>query len=299
VQVDAAGVLQANQTALIAWRTSGTVQQVLVAPGQSVQAGEVLAQLQRDTLPRSLILAEAERLEAQKALDALRDTQARAAELNKAVEEARQALEDAQHPELAQARALEAIAQAQKALEQAERDLAITRALPPAQAIEQAYATRLLAERALKDIQKQVQRIEAQLNRPQPKYFFFDIKSLYRKILENLELQLISRQAAFEKADRRYQDLLTPPDPQDVLIAEGNVLKAQAELADAQRQYQRLLAGPTPGTIAVLEAQLEDARRAAERWRQGPDAAREAGAHLHIEGTSGGNLTGSWQAAGG
>lgn len=283
VQVDAAGVLQANQTALIAWRTSGTVQQVLVAPGQSVQAGEVLAQLQRDTLQRSLILAEAERLEAQKALDALRDSQARAAELNKAVEDARQALEDAQHSEIALARALEAVAQAQKALEQAERDLAITRALPPAQAIEQAYATRLLAERALKDIQKQVRRVEAQLNRPQPKYFFFDIKSLYRKILKNLELQLISRQAAFEKADQRYQDLLTPPDPQDVLIAEGNVLKAQAELADAQLQYQRLLAGPTPGTIAVLEAQLEDARRAAERWQQGPDAAEIQAAEARLK----------------
>jgi HlyD family secretion protein len=283
VLVDASGNLQASQTALLVWRTSGTVEQVLVSAGQDVQAGEALAQLQRQTLPRSLILAEAERLEAQKALDALRDSQARAAQLNKAVEDARQALEDARSPELAQARALEAVAQAQKVVEQAERNLAVIRALPSTQAIEQAHATRLLAERALEETQTQVRRVEAQLNRPQPAYFFFDIKSLYRKILKNLELQLISRQAAFEKADQRYQALLTPPDPQDVLVAEGNVLKAQAELADAQLQYQRLLAGPTPGTIAVLEAQLEDARRAAERWRQGPDTAEVLAAEARLK----------------
>lgn len=283
VLVDASGNLQASQTALLVWRTSGTVEQVLVSAGQDVQAGEALAQLQRQTLPRSLILTEAERLEAQKALDGLRDSQARAAQLNKAVEDARQALEDARSPELAQARALEAVAQAQKVVEQAERNLAATRALPSTQAVEQAHATRLLAERALKETQTQVRRVEAQLNRPQPAYFFFDIKSLYRKILKNLELQLISRQAAFEKADQRYQALLTPPDPQDVLVAEGNVLKAQAELADAQLQYQRLLAGPTPGTIAVLEAQLEDARRAAERWRQGPDTAEVLAAEARLK----------------
>jgi HlyD family secretion protein len=283
VLVDASGAVQANQTALLAWRTSGTVRQVQVSAGQGVRAGELLAQLQRDTLPRSLILAEAERLEAQKALDALRDSQARAAQLNKAVESASQALEDAQYPELAQARALEAVAQAQKAVEQAERDLAITRSLPAKQAVEQAYATRLLAERALKEMQDQVRRIEARLNRPPSTYYFFESKKLYRKILEGLERQLLSRRVTFEKADQRYQDLLTPPDPQDVLVAEGNVLKTQAELADAQLQYQRLLAGPTPGTIAVLEAHVEDARRAAERWQQGPDSAELLAAEARLK----------------
>lgn len=283
VQVDASGAVQAKQTALLAWRASGTVQQVLVSAGQNVQSGAVLAQLQRDSLSRSLILAEVERLEAQKALDELRNAQARAAQLNKAVEDARQALEDAQSPELAQARALAVVAQAQKAVEQAERDLVITRALPAEQAVEQAYATRLLAERALEEVQKQVRRIEARLNRPPSTYYFFESKKLYRRILEGLEQQLLSRRVTFEKADQRYQDLLTPPDPQDVLVAEGNVLKAQAELADAQRQYQRLLAGPTPGTIAVLEAQLEDARRAAERWQQGPDAAELLAAESRLK----------------
>jgi HlyD family secretion protein len=283
VLVDAPGAVQANQSALLVWRTSGTVQEVLVSAGQRVQAGEVLAQLEQESLPSSLILAEAQRLEARKALDALLDTQARAAQLNKSVEDALQALEDAQNPELAQARAQEAVAQAQKAVEQAESDLEITSSLPSSQAVEQAYATRLLSERALTEVQTQVRRIQARLNRPPSMYFFFESKKLYRKILESLELQLMSRQRTFDKADQRYQALLQPPDPQDVLIAQGNVLKTQAELADAQRQYQRLLAGPTPGQIAVLEAQLEDARRAAARWQQGPDAAEVLAAEARLK----------------
>ncbi len=69
--VGATGIVRANQTAILVWQTSGTVEQVDVAVGDFVQTDQVLALLKNTSLPQSIILAQADLQNAQKALDDL------------------------------------------------------------------------------------------------------------------------------------------------------------------------------------------------------------------------------------
>src|SRR3972149_6273061 len=55
--VGATGTVRANQLAGLAFKTSGTVDQVLVQVGDTVRAGDQLALLSDATLPASVLLA--------------------------------------------------------------------------------------------------------------------------------------------------------------------------------------------------------------------------------------------------
>jgi len=58
--IGATGVVRANQTAELTWQTSGTVGEVRVAAGEPITAGQVLAVLEKTSLPQNIILAEAD-----------------------------------------------------------------------------------------------------------------------------------------------------------------------------------------------------------------------------------------------
>jgi HlyD family secretion protein len=271
VTAQADGVVQADQSAELMWKTSGTVAQVNVKPGDQVATGEVLAELDKTSLPQSVILARADLISAQRALDNLLNSQTRRAEALKAVEDAQQALEDARNNDSAQAQALEAVAQAQKAVKDAELNLAIVTKRPPQQAIDQAYANLVLAENVLKQTRQQHDKIQRQLNKPERNYQFFESKSLYRRILRPLDLKLATDQRAYEQALDKYNQLLEPVDPLNRMVAEGNLALAQAKLAQAERDWERIKDGPSQAEMAVLEAQLAEAQREWERWKGGID----------------------------
>jgi len=65
------GTVRAKQTAVLIWQAAGTVETVNVQVGDSVSADEILASLAKTSLPQSVILAEADLVDAQKALDDL------------------------------------------------------------------------------------------------------------------------------------------------------------------------------------------------------------------------------------
>jgi HlyD family secretion protein len=67
--VGATGTVRAAQSAILDWQTSGTVETAGAQVGDIVQKGGVLASLARDSVPQSVIQAEASLVEAQKALD--------------------------------------------------------------------------------------------------------------------------------------------------------------------------------------------------------------------------------------
>lgn len=67
--VGATGTVRAKQSATLVWQTNGTVQAVNVTVGDSVKQDGVLASLDKTTVPQSIILAEADLVSAQKALD--------------------------------------------------------------------------------------------------------------------------------------------------------------------------------------------------------------------------------------
>lgn len=72
--VGATGTVRARQTATLVWQTTGTVEDVNVIIGDEVQAGDVLASLSKQSLPQNIILAEAELVSAQQALEDLLDS---------------------------------------------------------------------------------------------------------------------------------------------------------------------------------------------------------------------------------
>lgn len=69
--VGATGTVRARQEALLAWETSGTVDTVNVKVGDQVKADDSLASLAKTSLPQNVILAEADLVSAQNALDNL------------------------------------------------------------------------------------------------------------------------------------------------------------------------------------------------------------------------------------
>src|SRR5688500_14253188 len=69
--IGATGTVRAKQTAVLIWQAAGTVDTVNVKVGDNVPADFVLAYLTKSSLPQSVIMAEADLVDAQKALDDL------------------------------------------------------------------------------------------------------------------------------------------------------------------------------------------------------------------------------------
>ena len=268
--VGATGTVNSNQSATLNWKTSGIVGETDIQLGDLVQAGDVLADLDQSSLSPLDILAQADLVNAQKALDELLVSQVQGANALQAVDAAQDALDEALNPELAQANALQAIAVADKAMDEADRKLKILTAPVPQSALEQAQANLVLAEKKLNDILEQIERIEKKKNKSEKKYKPWESRKIYNRILEGLNMQRIQLQISYENSRQKYQDLQSPPNPNDVGVAEANLLDAQAQLLEAERDWERIKDGTSPADIALLEARLADAQRERERLKDGP-----------------------------
>jgi len=280
--VEAPGVVRANQSALLRWKTTGRVEGVYTSLGDEVSTGELLANLEKNSLAQNVILAQAELINAQRALDELLTSQVQTAQAHSAVEQARQALEDARDPTLVQSQAQTALAEAQQALEEAERNYEILAKPASQSAIDQTKANLLLAENRLNDTLEQIDRIQRRARRPEDKMMFFESRELYERILEGLELKEIQDRRAYEDSLSRYNRLIEPPDPNDLAVAEAALARSKAEFAQAQIEWERAKDGISPADVAVLEAQLVDAQREWERWKDGPDSAEITAAEARL-----------------
>ncbi len=72
--VGATGTVRANQSAVLVWQTTGTVDQVNAKVGDQVNKGDVLASLLQTSLPQNVILAQTDLVSAQQALTDLLDS---------------------------------------------------------------------------------------------------------------------------------------------------------------------------------------------------------------------------------
>jgi HlyD family secretion protein len=282
VSVSADGVVRAAQSALLLWQAPGTVASVNAKAGDTVSAGQVLASLEQTSLPRALILAGADLVEAQRALDDILQSQTQQAQAQQAVQQAGQALEDALSPQAAQASAFKAVAQAQKAVESAQRNLDILQTPASPQAIDAAQVTLLLWENTLKSTRQETERVKDKLKNASATHMTGESRDLYEALLLDLTQKLVKYQRLFEDAQQRYQRLLQPPDPHDLEVAQADLALAQAQLAQAEREQERLKDSPDPADIAVLQAQLDDALRLAERLKDGPDPDSVAAARARL-----------------
>ncbi|MFT3895385.1 MAG: efflux RND transporter periplasmic adaptor subunit [Anaerolineales bacterium] len=72
--IGATGTVRAKQTATLVWQAAGTVDEVNANVGEVVKANDVLASLKSTSLPQSVIMAQADLISAQKALDDLQNS---------------------------------------------------------------------------------------------------------------------------------------------------------------------------------------------------------------------------------
>jgi HlyD family secretion protein len=93
--IGATGTVRAKQTAVLIWQAAGTVDTVNVKVGDNVPADFVMAYLAKTSLPQSVIMAEADLVDAQKALDDLLNSTTAQAQSVVALREAREAYDKA------------------------------------------------------------------------------------------------------------------------------------------------------------------------------------------------------------
>ena len=276
--VSATGKVVPEQEALLSVTAGGIVEDVLVEKGDNVSSGQILVKLEgTEQQSAAVSTADLELLNAQLALEALyKDTDILAAEALKSAEAAERALEDLKNPELRHAQALQAVAASQKAVADAERNLAILTNPPTQSVIDQAQANILLAEKKMKETLDQIEDIEWQYkkystNSKLPADIKKDILTGLKQARKGLEVKRTQEQLAYNNSQTKYDNLLAPPDPIDVQVAEAVLATAQALLSEAERELERVLDGPQAGEVALLEAQIEKGKRDFETFSAGPD----------------------------
>ena len=276
--VRATGEVVPEQEALLSVTAGGVVEDVLVEKGDTVSSGQVLVKLEGSEQQLAAVsTAELELLNAQFALEALfKDTDLLAAEAQNSAEGAERAMEDLNNPGLQQAQALQAVTTARKEVKDAERKLTILTKPPTQSAIDQTQANILLAEKNMKETLEQIEDIEWQFkkyssNKELPADIRKNILTKLRQSLKGLEVKRTQEQIAYNNSQTNYNNLLEPPDPIDVKVAEAELATAQALLSDAERELERVLKGPDAGELALLEAKINKGNRDFETFSAGPD----------------------------
>jgi HlyD family secretion protein len=265
--VNATGSIEPEALVTLTFRSTGTIQQVNVERGQTVQAGEVLAMLDTEEL----------QLAVQQAEDALRIQELTLQqrlnnELSPATIDSSQADIDAA---AAQVEVSEAnLAGAEAAVLQA-----------------QAQKAQLLAgatEAAIAAAEAQVASAQAQQKSAQITYdrvlecFDFEIPGTDEEqeicpglgaTEEQARYNLNNANVALTAAEAQLDETKAGPRPADiqaanasiasaqanVLAAQGNLAAAEANLARAEAAYARLQEPPTDDEIAILQAQINSA----------------------------------------
>jgi HlyD family secretion protein len=94
--VEANGVVHARQSAELTWQTSGRIDTINAALGDSVKTDQVLASLAQGSIPQNVILAEASLVAAEEELNNVAHSGLRLAQAQQKLADAKQALKDAQ-----------------------------------------------------------------------------------------------------------------------------------------------------------------------------------------------------------
>jgi HlyD family secretion protein len=223
--IGATGNVHANQTAVLTWQTSGTVDTVNSKVGDQVKAGAVLASLAQTSLSQNVILAQADLVTAQRNLDNLlqSSTQSAQAQLN--------------------------LVTAQKNVDSTKSTLESFLASNhggTSDDITNAQAKVTLAERNLQSAQT----------------FYDEVKYLGDTDPTKAQAytNLYTAQQALKSAQNNLDYFLLKPSGRDVEQARANYALAQAKLDDAQREWDRLRNGPDSSDVAAAQARVDAAQ---------------------------------------
>jgi len=278
--VVADGRLLPAQSLDLSFATGGQVAQVLVAEGDSVAAGAVIAQLKSSqSLQAQVSTAQLNLLSAQQALKDLQESAT-----------------------LATAQAAFAVAQATDALTQTQKDLRniqnpvserLQTSVSDAKlALDTAQNNNLLGtvnadNQALVQATAQVNILFSRYQNLQAKWDAGDhgdalkqgldlAQSAYQSALDTktqLELRIQTDQAnsanTVTKAQKAYDDAVANlaaaqrgPDAARLSLAQAKESLAAATLADAQRKFDKIKAGPDPDALRLAQAKIDNAQAA-------------------------------------
>jgi len=223
--VGATGTVHAEQTAVLAWQTSGTVGTVNLKSGDQVKAGDVLATLSQTSLSQNLVLAQSDLVTAQRNLDNL---------LNSSTASAQTQLN---------------LVNAQKSYDSANATLNSMQAKQhggTSADIENARAHLTLAQNAYDQAQSAYDLVKDRTDTD-------TLKAQAYTALYNAKQSLISAQG-------NYNYFTLVPSGTDLDMARAKLALAQGQLEDAKREWVRLKNGPDPNDVAAAQARVDAAQ---------------------------------------
>ncbi len=273
--VETSGPMQAEQIGSVYWETTGQVATVLVKSGDTVQKGDALMTLDPATAPQNVLQAQADLLNAQKALD------------------------DLQHPSaLSLANAAQAVAAAQDQLVKAQKDLRNVQNPVGQNLYDTVDNTKLALDTAqanaqLANVSTDVAAYNsAKLAADQARYNWQSAQDrnatcncVSQQMLDGLKLaydnafgqQLTyelrintdkaNKAAAVDDAQKKYDDAVANlnyaqlgPDAVKVALAQAKVAVAEASLADAQDKLTTLQTGPKENDVKSAQVRVQVAQ---------------------------------------
>jgi multidrug resistance efflux pump len=215
----------------LGFKTPGVIDEVLVAQGDNIEEGQLIARLEgQEQAEAAVTAAQLELTSAEQSRDEIQD-----------------------HQELRAAQAQQAVYEAQDAVDKAQSLVdGMTRTASDKQ-IEEAEAAVAEAEKQLEQTKKRVQRY-ADLVGASP-----DSAAA--------AMALAAAEKEYRGAVSYLNALQGEPSENDIARAEANLALAQAQLKEAERQNEILQAGPDPDEMALADARVaaaEDKLAAAE-----------------------------------
>jgi HlyD family secretion protein len=240
--IGATGMVHANQTAVLTWQTSGNIEQISVATGDTVSADQVLATLQTSTLSQNIILAQADLINAQRALDDL--------------------LNDTTSP----VQALQAVYSAQQGIRAAERAMDRFEGDEYKDALDEARQNVIDRGDELEAAQEAFEPYEdwdaSNETRQDYEQELIDAQNAYDEAVRTVDLleleaevaqaNLDAANATLAAAQRVYDRVKDGPNADDVTVLESRIAAAQAALDLTQ------LTAPFDATVTEVNLKLAD-----------------------------------------
>jgi HlyD family secretion protein len=241
--------VRANQDAILTFQSSGIVEEVMVSSGEIVEKGDLLVTLEETSLPAQIILARADLVTAQNALEALLDTDLALANARLALTQAREALKNSDYALLVQqegnrasgetiAEAQANLVLAQSEVDRAQKEYSKYSGRPVDDPVRALARSNLAAARQNRDA------ILRQLN-----WYLGKLSADDQAMLEaTVEVAL----ANLRQAELEVERITSGPDPEDVTVAQARIAAAQANINLSS------VRAPFAGTITLVEVKPGD-----------------------------------------
>jgi HlyD family secretion protein len=219
-QVGATGTIHSDQTANLAWKSTGTIEKINTAIGQKVKKGDILAVLATTSLPQNVIQAKAQLITAERSLEDVKASNTAAAEAQLALVNAEDAVKTAKN-----------------------RVLTFVTHRGSDDMIDTADSQLTIADGNLVNAETYFKMFD-HLKKDDPNY----VAALSR---------LTAARTAYDQAKTNFTYLTDKPSALEVQKNDAKLEIAVAQLADAQRAYDRVKDGPNADDIAAAQAQVD------------------------------------------